>query len=103
MSRDELIAACKAQQPHSPEWYAAVCALGRARLAGFPEPKKPGRPTGLSRGELYHRMLRSHVFDADRPTWESKWYASPSASTFDEMKQALEARKLTEKLAPKAA
>jgi hypothetical protein len=36
MSRDELIAACKAQQPGSPEWMAAVVNLGRARAAGFP-------------------------------------------------------------------
>jgi hypothetical protein len=35
MSREELIAACKAQQPGSREWMAAVVALGRARAAGF--------------------------------------------------------------------
>jgi hypothetical protein len=103
MSRLELIAACKAQPPGSPQWKAAVTALGAASKAGFPEAKKPGRPTGLSRGELYHRMLRSHVFDADRQTWESKWYASSTATTFDEMKQALEARKEAEKQAKTAA
>jgi hypothetical protein len=103
MSRAELIAACQAQQPHSPEWMAAVVALGRACAAGFPEAKKPGRPTGLSRGELYHRMLRSHVFDTDRKAWESKWYASATATTFDEMKQALEARKEAEKQVKTAA
>ncbi|MGI4822696.1 MAG: hypothetical protein ACRYFV_15915 [Janthinobacterium lividum] len=42
-------------------------------------------------------MLRLLVFDADRKAWESKWYACPTATTFDEMKQALEARKEAEK------
>jgi len=97
MSRTTLLAACRAQHPHSPEWMAAVSALGAASRAGFVEAKKPGRPTGLSRAELYHRMLRSHVFDADRQTWQSKWYSAPSAATFDEMKQALDTRKVAEK------
>jgi hypothetical protein len=70
---------------------------------GFAPVKKPGRPTGLSRGELYHRMLRSHVFDADRRAWESKWYGSPAAATFDEIKQTLDARKATEKQSATAA
>jgi hypothetical protein len=103
MDRAALIAAVRAHLPQSPEWVAAVQALGAASNAGFPPTKKPGRPTGLSRGELYHRMLRSHVFDTDRRAWESKWYGAPTAATFDEMKQALDARKATEKQATVAA
>lgn len=102
-SRAALVAACRAQVAHSPAWLAAVRALGAASKAGFPEAKKPGRPTGLSRGELYHRMLHSHVFDADRKDWISKWYGRPTAGTFDEMKQALDARKQAEKQAAVAA
>jgi hypothetical protein len=99
MSRADLLRACHEQCPHSADWYAAVQRLGAASKAGFPEAKKPGRPTGKSRGELYHQMLRSSAFDTDRDAWLRKWYASPTAATWDEMSQELKNRKLATKQA----
>lgn len=100
-TRAALIAACHAAPRPSHQWEAAVRALGAARLAGFPAPK-PSRATGLTRGELYHRLLRSHVFDADRADWQSRWYASPSSTSFEMLKAALERRKQAEKTAKQA-
>ena len=102
MSRAELLAAARALGPvgtyFTAAQTAAIRALGAASAAGFPA-KKRGQPTGLTRGELYHRMLKSHVFDTDRAAWQSQWYGAPTENTFDKMKRTLDARKLAEKQA----
>lgn len=68
--RAALIAACKAAAPLGFDaWAAAVRALGRASQAGFAVPKKPGRATGLTRTQLYARLLKSHLFDTDPAAW----------------------------------
>lgn len=100
--RADLLAAVYAQQPLTESWVQAVRRLGAWRKTEHERPKR-GRPTGLSRGELFARMLKSHVFDADRQAWRQRWWHFPNAETFDEMKRTLEARKQAEKQAPVAA
>ena len=95
--RARLLAAVHATAPESESWAQAVRRLGAWRKAQATPAPKRGKPTGLSRGELYERMLRSHVFDLDRELWRQHWYHFPNSATFDEMKRTLEARKLTER------
>lgn len=100
MSRADLIAACKSAQPGSDSWLVAVQALGAASSTGFPPPKKPGRPTGLSSGELIYRMTESHVFDRDRQAIRNRMAYASHSQIIEWLKAELITRKAAEKATP---
>lgn len=97
MSRTDLIAACVTASPDNAAWALAVTQLGRAARAGFPLPKKPGRPTGLTSGELIRRMTESHVFDADREAIRRRIPYASHSQIIDWLKIELETRKKAER------
>ena len=92
MSRADLIAACDAAGP-ADAWRVAVTALGAAGRAGFPAPKRAGRVTGLTSGELIERMTRSRVFDADREAIRRRIPYAPHSQIIDWLKAELKTRK----------
>jgi hypothetical protein len=101
MSRDQLIAACKAQQHGSPEWYAAVVALGRARAAGFPEANKPVRKGWR---DTLTGILRSHHFSEDerQAFIERVNYEYGSEVLYKQITQTVSEREKKERAAKKA-
>jgi hypothetical protein len=102
MSRAELIAACQAQQPHSPEWMAAVVALGRARAAGFPQtasaPVRKGWRATLT------GILRSHHFNEDerQAFTERVEYEYGSEVLYKQITRTVSEREKKERTAKKA-
>jgi hypothetical protein len=102
MSRANLIAACRAQCPHTPEWIAAVRALGAASRAGFPAPAptvvRPGwRNTLLG-------ILRSHHFsELERADFTERVdYEHNSEVLYKQITQAVSQREKAERQAKRA-
>jgi hypothetical protein len=101
-SRAELITACRQQQPHSPEWYAAVRALGAASRADVPAPVpavvRPGwRNTLLG-------ILRSHHFtEQERAHFTERVdYEHNSEVLYKQITQAVAEREKAERQAKRA-
>jgi hypothetical protein len=103
MSREELIAACKAQRPHSPEWMAAVVALGRARAAGFLEPTSA--PVRKGWRATLTGILRSHHFNGEerRAFTERVDYEYGSEVLYKQITQTVSEREKKERAAKRAA
>jgi hypothetical protein len=102
MSRDQLIAAVRAHPPQSPEWVAAVQALGAASGKGG-TPAGPQRPRKNWQATLTG-ILRSHHFSPEeRATFlERVKYEYGSEVLYKQITQAVAAREKAERQQKKA-
>lgn len=102
MSREELIAAVKAQVPQSPEWVAAVRALGAASGHGFlpPGPQRPRKNWQLT----LTGILRSYHFTAQERAdfLERVKYEYGSEVLYKQITQTVAAREKAERGLKKA-
>jgi hypothetical protein len=102
MNRLALIATCRAQVPHSPEWLAAVAALGAASRTGFAPPAPP--PPRKNWQATLTGILRSHHFTADERAdlLERVKYEYGSEVLYLLITQTVAARQKAERAAKKA-
>jgi hypothetical protein len=101
MSRAALIAACRAQVPHSPAWVAAVQALGAASRTGFAAAPSHHRKNWQA---TLTGILRSHHFTADERAGflERVKYEYGSEVLYKQVTQTVAAREKAERQARRA-
>jgi hypothetical protein len=102
MSREQLLAACKAHPPQSPEWVTAVRALGAASGNGFMPPgsQRPRKNWQV----VLTGILRSHHFTQDERTayLERVKYEYGSEVLYKQITQTVSQREKAERAAKKA-